>query len=177
MSWARHGAGLAVLLLLCAELTAARELWLHGDYFANTAYPKVRRILADLPPGQTAVVHEGGPVYFALYFPIQYEEGPALAQYVHGTDLFGGNGVVPGSPEDMARLTGYQWLVVVNAREQKATDLARQVRHGDEPVAAGKMLQALESSGKWRRVQHELGVAFIAADIVVLERSSADHER
>jgi hypothetical protein len=172
--WAKVSATIAIGLLLALEGLATHELAVHGSYFAHTAYPMVRQVLAALPPQDTAVVHEASRVYPLLYFAIRFD-GQGLPQYVatpRGEPCLGGKGIDAGRGEDVAELQGYRRLVVVNAREQQAVDLARQMRFGDDPVGPGSFLRALESGRQWRRVSHELSVAFVTADVVVLERTA-----
>jgi hypothetical protein len=162
------------LLLLVCEVTATRQLWVRGDYFAHTGYQKIHRILATLPRAETAVVHEGVPGYSSLIFPIRYEQGASLKQFVATVpreQRFGMDGIDPDRPEELARLEDYHWLVVVNTRQQKASDIARQIINRDEPLGTGRLLRALECDGAWHRVDHELSVAFLASEVVVLERS------
>jgi hypothetical protein len=168
-------AAFAALFLLGCEVTGTCQLWVRGDYFAHTGYRKIRHVLATLPRAETAVVHERVPGYGFLFFSIQYDQGTDLKQYVatpQGERCFGGNGIDPDRPEELARLNDYQKLVVVNMRQQKAADIARQIIDRDEPLGPGRLLRALESSGAWHRVGQELlSVAFMATEVVVLERS------
>jgi uncharacterized membrane protein len=168
----RSMAAAATLLLLLCELSAGRELWLHGEYFAHTPYRELRQVLDELPSGSKAIVHEGGSDYYSLFFPLQYEKQMAVPQFVLGPSslVFGGQGIDVDRPESLARLQEFRWLVVVNSRQQKAADIVRQLQSGNEAVGDGEVLRALERSEKWRRVHQRLCVAFVAADIVVLQR-------
>jgi hypothetical protein len=170
----RVSATLASLLLLGCEVAATHQLWVRGDYFAHTGHQKIRRILASLPRAETAMVHEGVPGYSLLMFPIRYEQGAALKQLVATASRerpFGTDGIDPDRPEELARLSDYRWLVVVNNRQQNASDIARQINDRDEPLGSGRLLRALERDGTWHRIDHELCVAFLASEVVVLERS------
>jgi hypothetical protein len=170
----RAWVALGSLLLLGCEVAATHQLWVRGDYFAHTGYQKIHHILATLPRAETAVVHEGVPGYGLLIFPIRYEQGASLKQFVATVPRerrFGMEGIDPDRPEELARLEDYRWLVVVNTRQQKASDIARQITNRDEPLGTGRLLRALERDGAWRRVDHELSVAFLASEVVVLERS------
>lgn len=164
-------ASLAALVLLGCELAATSQLWIHGDYFAHTPYRKVHPLFATLPRDQMAIVYEGGPNYFCLFYPVRYEEGLALDQYVfpQGGQVFGSCRAID-RPEQLGELNAYRWLVVVNTRREDGVELAYQLRNGDMPLGAGPVLQSLEASGRWRPVDHQLFVALVATEVVVLER-------
>ncbi len=165
-------AGLAAVVLLGCEVAATGQLWVHGDYFAHSPYRKLRVLYGRMPRDRVAIVYEGEAAYISLFYPIQYAEGRGLAQYVpsEGGPVFGGSIPLENQPDQLARLNDYRWLVVVNVRREGAAELARQVNDGDEALGTGPVLQSLEQSGGWRRVDHRLYVSLVAAEVVVLQQ-------
>ena len=175
-AWSRVALAAAVGLLIC-ETSGVAELAFKGDHFAHGPQGHLQRIIDALPPGQVAVVH-ADPIddYVAVYFPLRFAYGPGFSQFV-----FAAPGTHPPlaipldvtKPDWSEQFRDDKYLVVVRARAQNARLLAEQIRHGDRSFGDSQLLSMLESSPRWRVRAHELFVSFVAADMVVLERTDA----
>jgi hypothetical protein len=166
----------AVVFSIC-EASGIVQLAVHGDYFAHGPQRHLQRLIDALPRDQVAVVH-ADPIdsYGFVYFPLRFANGPGLTQFV-----FSGPDIHPplGIPLD-ATTSGWndqfrddKFLVVVRSKPQTAQLLAEQIRHGDQSFGDSRLLSLLESSPRWKLRAHELFVSFVAADMVVLERTDA----
>lgn len=164
------------LTLLACQATGTLELARHGDYFAHGPQRRLQRVLDASASGRrTAVIHADPlDAYAAAYFPLRFANGPGLAQFAvaEGTErpTLGTPLMLADAPWN-GSLAGFDRLVIVRARPQSAQQLAAQLRAGDQPFPSSRVIDALEGSGQWRPLEHHEFVAFVAADVTVLERA------
>jgi hypothetical protein len=167
----------ASLVFLACEGAGIAELARHGDHFAHGPHRRLQHVLDRLPPARTAVVHvDSDDAYGAVYFPLRFSYGPGLTQLVAtapGTSA--PLGVMLDATEAGAnrQLAGFSTLVFVRSRTETAHELAGQLKHGDEALGDGALLSRLEASPDWKVRSHDLFVAFVTADVTVLERAPA----
>jgi len=164
------------VVLLACEATGTLALARYGDYFAHGPQRRLQQVLeASASAGRTAVIHADPlDAYAAAYFPLRFANGPGLTQFAVGQGAerptLGTPLMLEDAPWDRS-LAAFDRLVIVRARPQSAQQLAAQLQGGDRPFPASRALDALEGSGRWRPLEHHEFVAFVAADVTVLERA------
>jgi hypothetical protein len=178
--WARVAQVAAVVLCL-GQATGVAQLWRHGSHFAHGPQRGIQQVierLRDKGVAQgVAVVHVDSALaeLATTYYPLRFVNGAALAQFVvvdpgAAPPLLGVALDPTNAAEAASRLSGYRHLVVVRSRFQTARMLADQIRHGDADLPDSATIGRLEGLG-WRPADHQLFVAFVAADVTVLERA------
>ena len=165
----------AALVFLACEASGIAELARHGEHFAHGPHRRLQHLLEPLPQAYTAVVHvDSDDTYGAVYFPLYFSYGAALTQLVAtapGTPAPLGVTLDPTEAGANRQLAGSSTLVFVRSRTETSRELAGQLRHGDEPLGDGALLSRLEASPDWKVRSHDLFVAFVTADVTVLERA------
>ena len=161
------------LLFLGAQALGTLQLWRHGEYFAHGPTDRIARIVDEIGAQETAVIHVASPDYASVYFPLRYLYGPALAQFVVGPDHPVGQPLDIASSTWPAQLSPFRRLLVVRAKVENGAEIGEQLRHGERPFAPDPNAGVLSSSPSWRVRSHQELIAFVAADVTVLERSSA----
>jgi 4-amino-4-deoxy-L-arabinose transferase-like glycosyltransferase len=174
---ARLTAATAVGLLIIAEAFGVYQLAAHGDYFAYGPHRRVATLIRGLGVDTLAVVHDfESPRIEFLYRPLRYEFGRAMPHY-RFAGLSEGRTVVGHfmPPSDRVWSTAalpYRYLLVVKTRAMDTTDVARQIRDGDQPLGDGPVAQELRGSPDWRFDRRVLFFATDSAEISVFERQA-----
>ena len=70
----------------------------------------------------------------------------------------------------MPSLAGFSHLLVVQSKREGADEIAEQLRNGAHPLGRSALLAALAASGAWAVRDHRILVAFVTAEVTVLER-------
>ena len=159
-------------IFLAAQALGTLQLWRHGEYFAHGPADRIARIVDEVGPRDTAVIHIASPANAFVYFPLRYVYGPDFPQFVVGPEPSVGQPLELASSSWRDRLSPFRHLLVVRAKLQSGAEIGDQIRHGDRAFAADANANVLSSMPLWRVRSHQEMVAFVAADVTVLERSS-----
>lgn len=169
----------AAVLLIGANGFAASQLFIHGEYFAHGPHQKVASLIRHLRPDRVSIVYENitdensGKSWGMIYFPLRYEFGSQLPQYLQKSDDVGNTDLLklPERTLDVEPTTLTSPVVlVIRARSQKTKDIVWQIHHGDKATPEGQVSQAFRQSERWKFIESHLFVAFVAADVVVFEQ-------
>jgi hypothetical protein len=120
-------------------------------------------------------IANSGKSWGMVYFPLRYEFGSQLPQYLQQESSDIGNINVLKLPKrapsvEPTTLTS-PFVLVIRARKQRTKDLVPQIRYGNKATPDGVVsLAAFRQSERWQFVKNHLFVAFVAADVVIFEQ-------
>jgi hypothetical protein len=170
-----HRAGwTGAVLLLGANLAATCVLAWHGEAYAHSASDRVSAELATMgAPADIVVVHDGSGRWDHAYFPLRYEFGESLQQYLAERQPDGTLALrhLPerGAPQPIASIVARR-VVLIDFENMGAERVARYVRSREAPeLGDGRVRKAFEALD-WSPVQSETLMALGAEHLDVLER-------
>jgi len=163
---------IAAVLLIGANGFATSQLIIHGEYFAHGPHQKIANLIRHLGSDKVSIVYENSNVPIG-YFPLRYEFGSQLPQYLHESDDSGKINVLrllkKATSVEPTTLTS-PFVLVIRARAQYTKDLVRQIHYGDKATPDGVVSLAFKQSENWQLIENHLFVAFVAADVVIFEQ-------
>ncbi len=169
----------AAVLLIGANGFAASQLIIHGEYFAHGPHQKIASLIRQLGSDKVSIVYENivdensGKAWGMVYFPLRYEFGSQLPQYLQESADIGNLNVLKlpkrAPSVDPTTLTS-PFVLVIRARTQHTKDLVPQIRYGDKATPDGPVSLAFRQSEHWQLIKNRLFVALVAADVVIFEQ-------
>ncbi len=160
----------SVVAVACAQLYGAAMLARHGEAFAHGPHRMLEQMIQGHRDGLT-VVHEAGTAWGATYFPLRYEFGPDLPQYLGTSADSGEVAKLPANKDKSPGLAIPHDRVLVIASTAMRTPEIAQFLHGSTPtIAAGPVSKALKASPDWRLVQSRTSISFVGATAELFER-------
>ena len=162
-------------VLIIVSGYGAAQMMMHGTYFTHGPHRQVNAMISELGgPASVSIVHDADSGWGKMYFPIVYEFQGAVPQFIaegEGYDLKKLPGREPaGLPQDLTS----RYVIIIQAAEQGQGDLAEQILAGNRTFPPAPVLERLRAQAdRWREVDHELFVSFVAADVRVFERIDA----
>ncbi len=162
----------AAVLLIGANGFAASQLIIHGEYFAHGPHQKIASLIHRLGSDKVSIIYENSNVPIG-YFPLRYEFGSQLPQYLHKSGDIENINVLrlPKKDSKLDPLTlASPFVLVIRARQQYAKELRQQIHYGDKATPEGPVSLAFRQSERWQFIENHLFVAFVAADVVFFEQ-------
>ena len=168
---------LGIGLMAAANLYGVGRLAIDGDYFAHTSDGAVARLIDRLGPARVAVVYEeAGSVAYQIYSPMWYAYGPRVAQYAYESSDATGRVRVADFPRKKEQLNlaalDFDYLIVVNPRQEGAEELKSQLRQGPLALGDGLVTRSLLSSPSWVRLGEGTFPSFVACDVDLFVNTS-----
>lgn len=169
----------AAVLLIGANGFAASQLILRGEYFAHGPHQKMASLIRQLGSDKVSIVYENivdensGKSWGMVYFPLRYEFGSQLPQYLQESGDIGNFNVLKLPKRTLSvepTILTSPFVLVIRSRKQHTKDLVRQIRYGDKATPDGAVSFAFRQSERWQFVENHLFVAFVAADVVIFEQ-------
>jgi 4-amino-4-deoxy-L-arabinose transferase-like glycosyltransferase len=141
-------------------------------FFTHGSSTAIVRAIKAQPLG-TPVYHDKSGIWAHIYFPLWYEFGPALGQFVLEDER---DAVVARKIERAATRFGTaekvlpKRVILVSAASWGTANIRHAIRDGATDVPAGPVAARLLTDPAWRVVEDISLVSFIAARVQVIER-------